>query len=170
MDKQLRMLRPPNLTAEPNDKEKNPFSNFISEAVFVKLNNNKRFPKVSHIKVYKQLGEKLSGFHAYWNAQCMIKAILGEYPFDTALNLTNLVSTSKFWKSYGQTCKVILKCDNPYYVTEKERKLLLMKRNGIEPNMLKYLLMYDPVLSKLKNNNIGVAIYAKSFIISKGLI
>ena len=76
----------------------------------------------------------------------MIKAILGEYPFDTALNLTNLVSTCKFWKSYEQTCKTILKCDNTHYVTEKERKLLLMKRNGIEPNMLKYLLMYDSVL------------------------
>ena len=68
MDKQIRMLRPPNLTAAPNDKEKNPFSNFITEQVFVKLSNNKRFPRISHIKVYEQPGGKLSGFHAYWNA------------------------------------------------------------------------------------------------------
>jgi hypothetical protein len=119
MDKLIRKLRPPNLKSDKNDEDDKVFSEFISEEVYVKLNNNRRFPKVHHIKVFQQPGGQLSGFHCYWNAQCMIKAILGEYPYDTALSLTNLTGCTNFWKSYEKTTAEILKSDNKHYITDR---------------------------------------------------
>jgi hypothetical protein len=100
----------------------------------------------------------------------MIKAILGEYPYDTALNLTNLTGCANFWKSYEKTAAEILKCDNKHYITDRQKYFLQIKRNPIEPDMMEYLLMFDPLMNKLKNNPEGVKILMQPLYFTNGLI
>ena len=170
MDKLIRKLRPPNLKAEKNNKDDKAFSEFISDEIYAKLHANRRFPKVSHIKVFQQPGGQLSGFHSYWNMQCMIKAILGEYPYDTALNLINLTGCANFWKCYEKTTEEILNSDNKHYITDKKKYFLKMKLNPIEPDMLQYLIMFDPLLHKLKSNNKNVKIFMRLLHFKNGMI
>jgi len=100
----------------------------------------------------------------------MISAILGEYPYDTALSLINLTSCTKFWKSYEQTTAEILKSDNKYYITDKQKYFLKMKLNPIEPDMLSYLIMFDPLIKKLERNHKGVKIFMQPLYFTNGLM
>ena len=55
----------------------------------------------------------LCGFHCYWNAQCMIRAIIeSNNIYGIAKNLTNLMSASMFWKSYNRLISIIINSDD----------------------------------------------------------
>ena len=72
-------LKIPDFKNIANDPVEKPFSEYISEQVHVRLHSSSEFPKINHIAVHQQQGGNLCGFHCYWNAQCMIRAILGKY-------------------------------------------------------------------------------------------
>ena len=92
----------------------------------------------------------------------MIKAIISSDDMqEVGINLTNLMSPSKFWKSYDRTASIIVNSSNDYYVNPKDRRNLIIKNNPLERNMLTYLLHFDPIIAQLKHNNKGIRVYTR---------
>ena len=81
-----------------------------------------------------------------------------------------LYKIDALWKSYEKTTAEILKSDNKHYITDRQKYFLKMKRNPIEPDMLQYLLMFDPLIHKLKNNHQDVKIFMRPLYFTNGLL
>ena len=101
----------------------------------------------------------------------MVKAILGrDDAREVGINLTNLTSASKFWKSYERIAAMIVNSSNDYYINPADKRNLITKRNPLERNMLSYLLHYDPLFHQLRNNSKGIRVYTRQFFMGFGLI
>ena len=100
----------------------------------------------------------------------MIRAILGKNQFETVANLSYLSLAGKYWASYNKTASLIENSDNSYYVNPSEAKKLRRKMNPLERNMLRYLLLYDKDILKLKNNKRGAKVYIRPFFMGFGLM
>lgn len=89
-----------------------------------------------------------------------------------ATNLCYLESNAKFQQSYERTVNQILACDNCFYVSETDQKELAPKRNPLERNMLRYLLMFDPVMQQLKHKHQqpNMKVFSRLFLIGFGLL
>lgn len=92
----------------------------------------------------------LCGFHCLYNVTCFIKAALSETALDAVTNLDDMQNSSKFHAFYSKTVKKIQAVDNDYYANPTDRRMLHMKVNPLERNMLRHLLFYDEELLELK--------------------
>lgn len=62
----------------------------------------------------------------------------------------------------------ITKCDNYYYMNKSEQIKLERKRNPLERNMLRYLLLFDPEIKLLKTS--GIKVFIRPFLMGFGLM
>jgi len=77
---------------------------------------------------------------------------------------------TKYWSHYKYTLSILLKCTNNYYVNPSEKKGLVEKMSPLERNHMRYLLMNDPEIRRLTNNDKQVEIYLNPFLYAFGLV
>ena len=65
---------------------------------------------------------------------------------------------------------MIMNTDNEYYINAQDKKMLIRKNNPMERNMLRYLLMFDPMIQELKKNEKGVKVFIRPFLMGFGLM
>jgi ABC-type bacteriocin/lantibiotic exporter with double-glycine peptidase domain len=112
----------------------------------------------------------LCGFHCYKNLELMIRAITTNNIIERLKHLTNLTNPAYFFKTHDRIVSFIEESDNSYYVNDEDKKKLRSKNNPLERNMLRYLLMYDPMVQELKKNDRNVKIYIRPFLMGFGLM
>jgi len=102
----------------------------------------------------------------------MLKAFLSDTYYDVALNLSNLDSRAKFIQSYKETRDKVVKCENKYYCDVKAKRELVSKMNPLERNMLRYLLMFDPKVIKIREraNKKNIKVFIRPFLMGFGLM
>ena len=100
----------------------------------------------------------------------MIKAILANKQNERLKYLSDMRNSVKFQTSYLKTVKLIQSASNPYYVNKSDKLNLVRKQNPLERSMLRYLLLFDPAILKLKNNSKGIKIFMRPIYFGFGLM
>ena len=81
-------------------------------------------PQIVHLPVLQQFRGTLCGFHTLFNAKCMARALITDSRYTQLLSLCQLNSDREFWLHYSRTIKLLLDCENKYYVNEQDKREL----------------------------------------------
>lgn len=92
----------------------------------------------------------------------MAKALITENRYVQFANLIHLTAPREFWNHYKRTIKLLLECDNKYYVSPTDKRELL-KEAPLERVHMNYLIMKDPELYYLVNNKEGAKVWIDLF-------
>ena len=133
------------------------------------MHENNTCAQLRHLNVYQQNQGALCGFHMYFNAKCLLRAILAPSKYIQLDELLKMKTARPFWKHHKYCVDLLLSCTNPSFVSESDKKYL--KRNGpLERSNLKHLLYTDPELKSLVYNDSNVAVFVGTLEHSFGLI
>jgi len=112
--------------------------------------------------VLQQFRGTLCGFHTLFNAKMMAKALIVENRFAQLSALCSLNSDREFWLHYSRTIKLLLECENRYYVSKTDKKELPLQA-PLERIHMEYLILKDPELYYLRHNKEGAKIWIELF-------
>ena len=121
---------------------------------------NYALPELTHLKVLQQNVNNICGFHALWNAKCMVRALLdGDAEVGASGSSKSgcggqLFNKPEFWKHNLKIVDQVLRCNNNLYVTDTDKQE--MKEDPecpLDRQHLKYLLLTDPEILTLTSTN-----------------
>ena len=88
----------------------------------------------------------ICGFHAFYNAKCMLRNLLCDVPLSEQVN-----NRPAFWKEYNNMISRLLKCRSSNFVTNQDKKELSEDlETPLEREHLRYLLKNDTELNSLR--------------------
>lgn len=133
------------------------------------MHQNTASNQLRHLSVLQQQRGGLCGFHMYFNAKCLVRAILAQHKFTQLDELLKLNSCKHFWSHHKHCLDLLMKCSNSSQVSESDKRSL-QKQGPLERPNLKYLLYEDPELKSLVYNKSDVAVFVGFIEHSFGLI
>jgi len=80
---------------------------------------------VKHLPVLTQFRGALCGFHMYYNAKTLVRAMIAKTKFEQLVHVLDLESAKNFWRHHKHCLDLLFNCTNPHYVTKSDKHSLL---------------------------------------------
>jgi hypothetical protein len=74
--------------------------NKIMKQAGLRMHANALCAQIVHVPVLQQFRGGLCGFHMYYNAKCLLRAILADKKFEQLVEVLNMESARNFWRHY----------------------------------------------------------------------
>lgn len=104
------------------------------------------FQNIIHLKVLQQNVRNICGFHAYYNAKCMLRHFIRNEAVHENLN-----NRQSFWDEYVHMLSMLMNCKQSKYVADYEKQELSEDiETPLERGHLTYLLDNDYELNLLQ--------------------